>query len=188
MKMKKTIASIALAAIALVSFNSFAQNNDNTSDKAQCAGKEKCAKMKGNKGERRQCVDPFAGLTLNDTQKAQLSALKDKQRAAKAEMKQKKQKEDSAARAERRAARQQAKRQYLDEVKAIVGPDQYVIFLENFYLNADGGQHKAKMQANRHGKDGEKFDKGKMKGDRHGKDGKKFDKAQRPDGAKADKK
>lgn len=169
MKMKKTIASIALAAIALVSFNTFAQTADNaTCDKAKCAGKEQCAKMKGDKEGRRQSVDPFAGLTLNDTQKAQLSALKDKQRAAKAEMKEKKQKEDSAARTERRAARQQAKRQYLDEVKAIVGPDQYVIFLENFYLNADNGQRKgqAQMKGDRMGRDGKKFDKGQKNGQR----------------------
>lgn len=39
--------------------------------------------------------------------------------------------------ADKRNERLAKKKQYLDEVKAIIGNDNYVTFLENFYLNAE---------------------------------------------------
>ena len=40
------------------------------------------------------------------------------------------------------------KKQYLEDVKAIIGNDNYVLFLENFYLNAGGRPGQPKMAQN----------------------------------------
>ena len=62
--------------------------------------------------------------------------------------KEEKQRNDSARKADRQASR----KAYLEEVKTIVGPDQYVLFLENMYVNQPGhGHDKAVKQSKRHG-------------------------------------
>ncbi len=155
--MKKRILGVAFMIMSLVAFGSIAQtqNTDNKAkqEKVENLRKEKkekkgkkikgdktrSGKVKSDKKQNRK--NPYEGLTLTETQKTQLQQLdsrrkmerREKSNMAKAE----KQRRDSSARAERRAA----KKQYLEEVKAIIGPDQYVVYLENQVLNGNKATH-----------------------------------------------
>lgn len=164
--MKKKFICIAIAAMSLVSFNSFAQTSDNSSsnDKVKCERSEKqCRQNKAN---------PYEGLTLSDAQKQQLEQLdskrkaerKQKAEARKAEKKQNaearkadRQQNAEACKAERRASR----KAYLEEVKAIVGPEQYVLFLENIAIDGGARHHGDKAHLRN-----SKADKAQARGDR----------------------
>lgn len=160
--MKKKILSLALVAMSLVAFNGIAQSQDNTISNPTCkesvctkwqkdgkkAKKDKDKKGKDGKfakGNRKAKANPFEGINLNEAQKAQLEQLKAKRQAAREESKKMakadKQRRDSAA----FEARKAAKKEYLEEVKAIIGPDNYVVFLENMVINGPSMQ-KAHMQ------------------------------------------
>lgn len=128
--MKKTVLGLAIAAMSFTAFSTMAQTTacNNT---ASCNNEQVCTG-----GE---CA-LFDGLNLTDTQKAQLQKLNANRRIAREQMakarKETKMRDVQAARADRRAS----KKQYLEEVKAIIGPDQYVTFLENVYINGVNGQ------------------------------------------------
>lgn len=167
--MKKRVFSLALIAASLFSATAFAQ----TQSESDSNGKAAIEKVRGEKGKKQKMGDrkknrnPYEGLNLTDAQKSKLQQLDEKhsaeRKAAAEAMKADKQRNDSA----KAVARKNAKKEYLEEVKAIIGPDQYVVFLENFYINGNGGNHsgKAKMMAHRQGKDG----KAKMQGNKQGK-------------------
>lgn len=166
--MKKKIFALALMAVSLVALPSMAKDNN-----TGCTKTEKCTKGKDkdcSKG--RPCA--FDKLNITDTQKAQLKDLTTKYRAeGKASAKQAKA-QRHAADSVARDARRQAKAQYLQDIKAIVGPEQYVVFLENFYLDTPNKAQVAKGHKNFKG------EKSKMQKDR--KDRKdKMHKGQRPD-------
>lgn len=194
MKMKKTIVSLAIAALSLSTFSVMAQNNTNVNDnsvKKECVkGDKKCDKDgKMGKGPRagkdmKAKKNPFEGINLSEAQKTKLQELDNKQKEArmakkeemkaqKQEMKAQKLANDSVKKAERKAA----KKAYLEEVKAIIGPENYVIFLENVYLNG-GDKPRGDKMAFRNGDkakgmnaDKAKCDKNK-KGDKAKRDGK----------------
>lgn len=139
--MKKKILGLALIAIAFVTFASSAQNTktDNTTKQEIMKGKKADHKDFGKQ------KNPYEGLNLTDAQKSQLQQLDAKRKEAREQQKQlkkeQKQRKDSTKHAERIAA----KKSYLQEVKAIIGPEQYVLFLENAYVN--GGAHNKGMKA-----------------------------------------
>ncbi len=123
----------------MVSFSSLAQTQQPS---AACTTTQECtAQQKSCQTPKTHCkakspkADPFAGLTLSESQKTQLNALKAKRAEARAEKMQARQADmrlnDSARIANRR--------QYLEEVKEIIGPDQYVMYLENIVVNAPQG-------------------------------------------------
>lgn len=155
--MKKKVLGLALIAMSFVAFNGMAQNNSAKTAKQENA---KCAKA-GECGKKQCKMNPFEGINLTEAQQNQLKQLNDSRKAARDQQAQvrkaQKQSNDSVRAAERRAD----KKKYLDQVKAIVGPDNYVIFLENMYING-GGQHKG-GKAMGPGKDF-KQGKGDMKG------------------------
>lgn len=165
--MKKKVFSLALIAASLFSATAFAQpksesnsNGKSSIEKVRCEKGEKGKKQK--MGDRKKNRNPYEGLNLTEAQKNKLQQL-DEKRAAERKVnaearKAERQRKDS----DRFAARKKAKKEYLEEVKAIIGPDQYVVFLENFYINGNGGNHsgKAKMVNHKQGKDG----KAKMQG------------------------
>ncbi|MDE6480492.1 MAG: hypothetical protein K2L45_09495 [Muribaculaceae bacterium] len=176
--MKKKVLGLALMAMALVGFNGMAQNNSQKNAQG-CKAQTECAKgCKGMKKEAREMKNPYEGLTLTDAQKSKLAELDNKRMADhKAKMEARKsesngQKADkSKTHAEMKAlreARKADKVEYLKEVKEIIGPDQYVVFLENFYVNG-GGNHgdKKAFQQGKGGKQGMAHNKG-MKGQRKG--------------------
>lgn len=184
--MKKNFLSLALIAMSLVSFNGMAQSQDNNVADPTC--KEKvCTKdgkpckdgkkdRDGKRGKKDKSdkfskasrkgdkMNPFEGITLTEAQKAQLEQLKAKRQAARIENKKmakaEKQKRDSVS----FQARKAAKKEYLEEIKAIIGPDQYVVFLENMVINGNNVQKAAKMQKGL--KDGSRRSDKQMKGDR----------------------
>ena len=145
--MRKKILSLAVVAMTLLSANSFAQSTVN--DKTNSANIEN---VTGKKAERKGVKkNPYEGLTLTDAQKTKLQQLDEKRAAQRKENAQAKKAEKQRDNADRMAARKSAKKEYLEEVKAIIGPDQYVVFLENFYINGSNHQGKGKMQASRQG-------------------------------------
>lgn len=135
--MKKTVLGLAIAAMSFTAFGTMAQTTNNNNAVATSNNEQVCtANTKCPKGE----CNLFEGLNLTDTQKAQLQKLNADRKASREQLakarKENKMRTDSAARADRRAS----KKQYLEEVKAIIGPDQYVTFLENVYINGGNGQ------------------------------------------------
>lgn len=179
--MKKSILSIAVMVASLFSFSAFAQAPQKSAECSNAAkecvnGKQACQNPQACKNPQncqngpacapqRPCAaDPFAGINLSQDQKAKLSALKEQRKAkrdaADKSRKDRFQQRDSMARAN--------KKEYLESVKEILTPDQYVIFLENAVLAAPGqgrGVAPHKMHAVK--KDGRDIKKGDFKkGDR----------------------
>ena len=187
--MKKILVSMMLA-VALAGGSSIyaqSQAEGNTGATSQKSQKE------WNKGEKsRQKSDkkmkaqkpqfnPFEGVQLTDDQQQRLEVLQrglgpvvlDKEQQEKIkenpnltpEQKQQLKKE-------RKAAKLEQKKQYLNGVKEILTPDQYVVFLENVYLYSPQGQGKSQWSKSnkdfKQGKEGKKGQKG-HKGDRSSK-------------------
>ncbi|MCM1067073.1 MAG: hypothetical protein NC418_05820 [Muribaculaceae bacterium] len=153
--MKKNIAAAAILAVSFISFSALAQ----TSQPENCPAK---ARTECRKAPRQMCdslaPDPFAGLTLTEAQRAQLTELRKKQAESNKLERAKSKERRMEQGAEAKAKRSEAKRNYLDQVKAIVGPEQYVVFLENFYLNTPakpkmGQTNNRKRADDNHGKD-----------------------------------
>ena len=174
--MRKKILGIALVAMTMFAANSFAQtptiNNNST----------KVENVKGKKTDKQQNKrNRYEGLTLTDTQKTQLQQLDEKRAAQRRENAEAKKAEKQQKNADRMDARKAAKMEYLQEVKAIVGPEQYVVFLENFYVNGNSQGTKNKMQSSRKGgknfahiknmkgRKGENGKGSKVRGDKQGK-------------------
>lgn len=152
--MKKKILGLALVAISLAAFNGNAQTTttDNTPAQENVKGK------KTDRQGRRDKVNPFDGLNLTDAQKTRLQELDNQLREAGKERvkaaKEERRRNDSARIEQRKAA----KKSYLEEVKAIIGPEQYVVFLENSYINSGShrgsGHDKAMNPGKKHDKKG----------------------------------
>lgn len=165
--MKKKILSLAVIAMSMFSINAVAQNpTTNNAPAKECKKECKASQCNDQKCDK-QCPTLFSGMNLTADQQAQLKALQEKrvtkmrQRAesAKAQKKSDRRQNDSLRMADRK--------NYLEEVKAIVGPDQYVIFLENIVLNNPQGKGHSVMP----GKMGRHGDKAMRHGDRMKKDG-----------------
>lgn len=153
--MKKTVLGIALLATAFAGLNASAQDNktcNNNCTAATCTqtcdnncptpGNCNEANKKGMRPANQP--NPFEGLNLSDAQKEQLKALRDKNAQARKEAN----KDKAQRNADKRNERMAQKKQYLEDVKAIIGNDNYVLFLENFYLNAGGRPGQPKMAQN----------------------------------------
>lgn len=159
--MKKKILSFAL--LAAMSATAFAQTPIQA-----CASPQRAC-------ETEVCIegvsfDPFSTLNLTEQQRTQLDALK-QQRPSKEDI--------QKARQEKKDMRQAERKNYLNQVKAILTPEQYVEFLEVSYLTPQQGfrankgmQRGAKNLDLKGRKDGKKKDG--VKCDK--KDGKKCDK------------
>lgn len=136
--MKKTVLGLAIAAMSFTAFSTMAQTTA-CNNAASCNNEQVCTTNAACTKADTVCA-LFDGLNLTDTQKAQLQKLNANRRIAREQMaktrKETKMRDVQAARADRRAS----KKQYLEEVKAIIGPDQYVTFLENVYINGVNGQ------------------------------------------------
>ncbi len=126
--MKKNIITMAIAIAALCGIPAIAQ----TPQTAQCARQEctkpDCNKTRCDRKDDCRRSDPFAGITLSDQQKTALDALKPA-------------KGDRADK--QRTDRRQSRRDYINGVKNILTPDQYVIFLENMVVEMPAPRHHA---------------------------------------------
>lgn len=111
---------------------------------ASCGKTEQCVAP-----QRNGCENPFEGINLTVEQKGELDALKSKCN---------KRCENDKSNAG--VKRKEARRNHLKEVKAILTPEQYVVFLENIVVsqreprrsNRPDAPHR-KMAANKCGKD-----------------------------------
>lgn len=170
--MKKFV-SAAFAAMMLFAIPATAQNTTTgasksettscTSNNKDCNRNRQCDGNRQAKGKKDgQCLRAnceFEGLNLTDSQKSRLNELKAKQRTAREAQKAQAQADRQANKekkiADRKAKkdeREAARRAYLQEVKDIIGPDNYVIYLENMYVTAPAQpkmMHKGNMHHNR---------------------------------------
>ncbi len=110
--MKRKLLGLMTMFIAIGTLTGLATNDnkDKKCDTQQCK-KECCDKAKCDS----KCLNPFEGITLTADQQAKLDVLKSNKEA--------------------RPDRRQMKREYLAKVKEILTPDQYVVFLENSFVN-----------------------------------------------------
>lgn len=126
--MNKKISAIALAIVASLGISAFAQTPAACPNKAaDCPRSAACAPAKA-------CGDScctavfFEGITLTPEQQTKIAAIKaDRQKAAK------------EARENRKADRKNCKRDYLNKMKEVLTPEQYVVFLENMVVNRPDG-------------------------------------------------
>lgn len=138
--MKKKILTLALAAITIAPFSMMAQTNSHDNN-GKFAPQERPA---GNKDKkmRKPGPNPFEGLTLSDAQKEKLKQLGEKNRTKIMEQAKAKKENAKAKFAEKhrndsieRATREADKKAYLKELRSILGDEQYILFLENNYIN-----------------------------------------------------
>lgn len=130
--MKKKILSFVTASMLLSPIVSFA-STDETSVTKNCAnelvGKRE---MKQPKAYR---INPFEGLNLTDNQKEKLNKLREERKAERSQKSQQRKSDKLRADSTSRAQQIAEKRDYLNQVKSILTPEQYVAFLENMVVN-----------------------------------------------------
>ena len=176
--MMKKAFSIALAAFALMAATSFAQtataDTKAKTEKTCDLGKSrKFRKADMKTMEARRADRAFEGINLTETQKKEVSALNKRTRAERQAMKAERQKMKAERKADKGADREQrmaqrkamkekriaAKKSYLSQLRNIIGEDNYVIYLENQYIQKyDGNGGRAKMHAG-HAKRGKAISK-----------------------------
>lgn len=151
-----------LAGALLAGGSVYAQTDGNTGatkQQKECCQDGKTSKDgkgakvgKGNKGNKAPRFNPFDGIQLTNDQQQRLQVLQQglgpvqlsKEQQEKIPVnpnltpEQKKQ-----LKAERKAKKLEAKKKYLSGVKEVLTPDQYVVFLENFYLYSPKDKSKA---------------------------------------------
>lgn len=137
---KKIFGGIAILALSMIPTAMSAQTAEKQGrqcDRKECRADQRCDR------KAKQCVNPFEGMNLTDTQKQQLEQLNSSRRDKAMKQRQAAKEQKQAMKKEAREARRTAKRQYLNEVKSIIGEDNYVIYLENIVLDSPQ-HHKAK--------------------------------------------
>lgn len=141
--MNKKVVSVMMLCASLFTLSATAQNPNarrQTCPQTQCPVEATC----DNPGQ--QCAEApaqcctvlFEGITLTDAQKAKIQDLQKtcaaNRKAQVCESREAAKAERCKIRQERDAARKAQKRAYLDGMKQVLTPDQYVIFLENAYM------------------------------------------------------
>lgn len=150
--MKKIFIAAIAAVLTLSGFNAVAQTQtDNNTEKTEQTIQKKsrkqgdCKRGFNRNGDEKCCKTKqalaFEGITLSADQQTKLDQLNAKQVAKakekSAQLKEQKQK----ARQQRMEARKQAKKEYLTEIKEILTPDQYIVYLENIAINQPQQKH-----------------------------------------------
>ncbi|MCM1519230.1 MAG: Spy/CpxP family protein refolding chaperone [Lachnoclostridium sp.] len=152
--MKKTILSLAILVASSTAI--FAQKP------AKCKADSTCTPT---------CELFFEGITLTPEQQTKVKSLNEARAAAAKAKKDEAKAEKADAKADRMEAKAAAKdarkserKDYLNSMKSVLTPDQYVLFLENVYVNAPAGNGRPDM--NKEGRRGDfkkDFKKGEAK-------------------------
>lgn len=127
--MKKNILTIVIAVLAICAFSASARDNNRQDRRKANRTEQTCNKNNS--------CELFKGIELTADQQTALKELNEQNTAKRPEMgkrPERGQRPDSAQMAQMRQARQNALRTYLDGVKRILTPEQYVVYLENCYL------------------------------------------------------
>ncbi|MCM1111430.1 MAG: hypothetical protein NC336_09485 [Clostridium sp.] len=133
--MKKKILGIAILAISIFALPAMAQNPAGA-DNGQCPDQKNCPVCPDKKkGDRKKAFNPFEGITLTDAQQQQVTRLEQNRKAARAEKAKQAREKKAVKDSTMRQGRQTARRDYLNQMKSILTPDQYVVFLENIVVN-----------------------------------------------------
>lgn len=142
--MKKILVSIAIISASILSTYAATNNSSNTDRQTRtectCDGAMQHKGKHGSKQDRG--MKAFEGITLTDTQKSQIEALRAEQKArkeaAKKQRNENKQKKENLTdeqrqqlRAEKQKQREEAHQQFDAKMKTILTPEQYAKFLEN---------------------------------------------------------
>lgn len=164
--MKKIFLSIMLVGALLVSGTVYAQNQvegttgasvqkentQNGKDKKKASKAKKDGKKSDQKSvtkSNRPKYNPFDGIQLTDDQQKRLQVLRQglgpveltpEQKAKIKENSQLTPEQKQQLKKERNDKKMEAKKNYLNGVKEILTPDQYVVFLENVYLYSPQNQ------------------------------------------------
>lgn len=137
--MKKKIISVAVAIAAIFAVSANAQ-------RPQCAPQQcpsqGCSQPGQCQSPRRDAPNPFEGINLTAEQQTAINNIQQ-------QCSREGQRCDSAARAQRRQARRESRRDYLNQIKSVLTPEQYVTFLENLALQQPQRQHGQHMQRGR---------------------------------------
>lgn len=175
--MKKKVLSLAVLMASVFTFGTMAQttatvsDNNKTCTEASCPKADKAVKgqkgQKGNKDMKPNRPNPFEGINLTADQQTRLQAIRDnakqQREAAKADQSKVEKGKLDKDRADRRADFANKRKDYLGKVKEVLTPDQYVVFLENCYVQQmpmkQGHMARGKM-AKHDGKKGFKASKG----------------------------
>lgn len=161
--MKKVILSLAVLFASSVTAISYAQTQSPANANSECCTanggqtekvtKDHKGKKDGKKamaGQFRGEFNPFVGIQLTPEQEARLENLQkslrpEREIANKDNLTDDQKKEFKKGKS---AQRSEMKRSYLNGVKSILTPEQYVQFLENSYLNQDKGPGKMDKRNN----------------------------------------
>ena len=167
--MKKTILGISFLIMAAFAGSAYAQNPENANcNNPESCKKEQCDKKcdkKGRKDVRRdpkkvfaQMQDPFEGLNLSDAQKEKVKDLDLAMKTSRKEMFEKA-KEAKAENGDKKDGvgkrenftniNKELRSKYLTDLQKILSEDQYIKFLQNFYVN--------QQPQNAFGREGQRF-------------------------------
>ena len=151
--MKKFVIALAFAATTGLAALAQAPQQCPNNNGQQCPAKEQCApdqcpaqQCAPDQCPLTACTDSatcqqrpceFEGLNLTDAQKAQIKEIKAAQRAEFKAKAQAARADKKQAKADRRQAMEQGRRDYLAKIKAVLSPEQYVQYLENKVVKAD---------------------------------------------------
>ena len=155
--MNKKVLSAVMLCASLFTLSAAAQNNPKARNQAVANSEAVCNNPQQCAPEGECCSVLFEGIVLTDAQKSQIQDLQktriEKRKAQTTENKEVVKAEKRKIREERDSARKADKRAYLDGVKQVLTPDQYVIFLENAYMApaqgprmAQGARHQGVQQ------------------------------------------
>lgn len=140
--MKKNIITAIFLGASMLAFSASAQTPQNSNSCAKCPETSVCPAGKADgksvvpPGGVLPNFHPFIGTTITPEQQAKIEQLNkqraEKRAATKGQCPKSRQACDSARRAD--------KVEYLHQVRDIIGPDQYVIFLENIAVSQPQGK------------------------------------------------
>lgn len=143
--MKKLFLSIALATVGFVAMNAQQQQQQPACCGAahgNCTATQQCCSHKPNKPQKPNALE---GITLTAEQQKSVDELNKKY----AEKMKDARKAENENKANQQEQARESKKAYIEEMKNILTPEQYTVYLENMAINAGQGPKHQKPQVNK---------------------------------------